>query len=371
MNAKTFSDALNEGLQPFINSLTKVLMSAPKPMDGVTFSESLRQGLAPLTENLDMVRLTIALEDGLAPLTRKIDMLISELQASRLAQEKRESAANLITHEPSKNVIPSVPSSDDDMQQEHVQKLRQEHIQAQVADKGADSIEEFPESLRFVARKSDDERGDDTNKPEMMPPTILDPPSSQCNSRVVQAQQKQSLSEFPGESSSGVRKTRKTRSKRKTLQKAHGNPQYKANRAARMSTSGKANRTNLSTCENRTPPVNELEKPTEQVGHSRDEQRERELESMKFRDRYSVSDRMEYSSAMDMIQEAQRIRRRTKPDYRTFEDIEEERRTGKHTGCLNCRRLGVELAEGAENPAEVYEGIVSTCKHVPLGGRSE
>ena len=75
-----------------------------------------------------------------------------------------------------------------------------------------------------------------------------------------------------------------------------------------------------------------------------------------------------FSSANEVIEAAERIRRRTNPDYRTVEDAREETKTGKHTGCATCRLRAYESAEGRANGREIYEDIVGRCTHVALGG---
>ena len=74
-----------------------------------------------------------------------------------------------------------------------------------------------------------------------------------------------------------------------------------------------------------------------------------------------------FSSATEVIEAAERIRRRTNPDYRSVEDAREERKTEKHTGCPSCRLHAYEASEGRSNYREIYEEIVSKCTHVPLG----
>ena len=44
-----------------------------------------------------------------------------------------------------------------------------------------------------------------------------------------------------------------------------------------------------------------------------------------------------YGTAQDMIEEVERIRRRQNPPYRSIEDVAEEKRTKRTTGCVDCR----------------------------------
>ena len=74
-----------------------------------------------------------------------------------------------------------------------------------------------------------------------------------------------------------------------------------------------------------------------------------------------------FSSASEVIEAAERIRRRCNPDYRTVEDAREERKTEKHSGCATCRLHAYEAAEGRRDGQKIYDEIVGACTHVPLG----
>ena len=77
-----------------------------------------------------------------------------------------------------------------------------------------------------------------------------------------------------------------------------------------------------------------------------------------------------FSSAAEVIQTADRIRRRQNPSYRDEEVVIEERRSGTRLACVTCRLHAYEAAEGKENYKQIYDDIVAMCTHVPSGASS-
>ena len=75
----------------------------------------------------------------------------------------------------------------------------------------------------------------------------------------------------------------------------------------------------------------------------------------------------EKEAANDMKASYESLRDRDHPEFRTSDDILMERRTGKHSGCENCRREGFQKAENCVAKAVIYNSHVSRCIHVPLG----
>ena len=71
-----------------------------------------------------------------------------------------------------------------------------------------------------------------------------------------------------------------------------------------------------------------------------------------------------------MIKEYERIKRRQNPPYRTVEDLKQEERTGKSTGCVRCRLMAIELSEGTEDSQKIYNYVVERCPHIKIKKRA-
>ena len=77
-----------------------------------------------------------------------------------------------------------------------------------------------------------------------------------------------------------------------------------------------------------------------------------------------------FSSANDVIEAADRIRRRTNPNYRSVvENARKEKKHKKNTGCPSCRLHAYEASEGKTNAREIYDEIVAKCTHEPFDNK--
>ena len=237
------------------------------------------------------------------------------------------------------------------------------------------SPEPAPEDTRFAANR---DLVDDDDSDDFTPPLRRTVQNTQLRNRIlpkaplrpstVQDQRDSGISESVSEEKIAPR-TKAKISKRRSLLKRDGRQRNKPKSKGQTITGDGRIRAALETLRNKQM-VNEVQnaRNVEQQGSSSNQQDEREdaLRRMRDRDRAVAT---HFTSAMDLIEECQRIRRRTNPDYRTVEDAAEERRTGRHTGCVSCRRLAFETAQGRPSANEIYDEIVSTCTHVPLGGQ--
>ena len=140
-------------------------------------------------------------------------------------------------------------------------------------------------------------------------------------------------------------------------------------RAARMSIGGRLNK-KLNTRENGMKRGNKNDnKENMDIGNSAGDSGSHAGASSDGKEKVDIQRASE--SERESVSRYYEMMLRSYPGIRTDKDLQQEKRTGMHTGCSKCRKEAFDAAKGKWEFDKIFHNMVKTCSHVPLGEKEE